>query len=81
MQSSGAWPVRAVCDGLALKAMSISGSQETLERHTRVTSRDRLLVFSLHHNDEEDSAFVPAAEPADSPIIDMIAERRRLAKP
>ena len=40
-----------------------------------------LLVFSLHHHDEEDSAFVPAAEPAHSPIIDMIAQRRRLAKP
>ena len=43
--------------------------------------RDRLLVFSLHHHDEEDSAFVPAAEPRDPPIIDTIAERHRLAKP
>ncbi|HLM98523.1 MAG TPA: hypothetical protein VK335_04540 [Bryobacteraceae bacterium] len=33
------------------------------------------------HNDEEDSAFVPAAEPAHLPIIDTIAERHRLAKP
>ena len=33
------------------------------------------------HNDEEDSAFVPSSEPADPPIIDMIAERHRLAKP
>ena len=40
-----------------------------------------MLVFSLHHHDEEDSAFVPAAEPADSTIIDTIAERRRRAKP
>jgi len=32
------------------------------------------------HDNEEDSAFVPAAEPADSPIIDTIAERHRLAK-
>src|SRR5437879_2984076 len=32
-------------------------------RHTRVARRDRLLVFSLHHHDEENSAFVPAAEP------------------
>jgi hypothetical protein len=38
-------------------------------------------VFSLHHHDEEDSAFVPAAEPADPPIIDTIAQRHRLAKP
>jgi hypothetical protein len=33
------------------------------------------------HDDEEDPAFVPSAEPADPPIIDMIAERHRLAKP
>jgi len=38
-------------------------------------------VFSLHHHDEEDSAFVPAAEPADPPIIDTIAQQHRLAKP
>jgi hypothetical protein len=38
-------------------------------------------VFSLHHDDEEDSAFVAAAEPAHSPIIDLIAKRHRLAKP
>src|SRR6266852_2196480 len=49
--------------------------------HTRVARRDRLLVFSLHHDNEEDSAFVPAAEPGDPPIIDTIAERHRLAKP
>jgi hypothetical protein len=36
---------------------------------------DGLYDFALHHHDEEDSAFVPAAEPADSPIIDKIAER------
>ena len=30
---------------------------------------------------EEDSAFVPAAEPADPPIIDTIAQRHPLAKP
>src|SRR5713101_5170194 len=48
--------------------------------YTRVARCDRLLLFSLHHNDEEDSAFVPAAEPADSPIIDTIAQRHRLAK-
>ena len=35
----------------------------------------------VDHNDEEDSAFIPAAEPADPPIIDTIAERHRLAKP
>ncbi len=39
----------------------------------RIARRDRLLVFSFHHHDEEDSAFVPAAEPAHSPIIDTIA--------
>jgi hypothetical protein len=33
------------------------------------------------HDNEEDSAFVPAAEPADSPIIDTVAQRQRLAKP
>ena len=33
------------------------------------------------HDDEEDSPFVPAPEPADPPIIDTIAERHRLAKP
>jgi hypothetical protein len=33
------------------------------------------------HNDEEDSALVPAAEPAHLPIIDAIAQRHRLAKP
>ena len=32
-------------------------------------------MFSLDHNDEEHSAFVPAAEPADLPIIDTIAQR------
>jgi len=37
-------------------------------------------VRSFHHKDKEDSAFVPAAEPADSPIIDTIAQRHRLAK-
>jgi hypothetical protein len=36
-----------------------------------------LLVFSLPHHDEKDAAFVPAAEPADSPIIDTIAQRHR----
>ena len=35
---------------------------------------------ALHHNDEEDSAFVPAAEPAHPPIIDTVAKRHRLAK-
>src|SRR5882672_2652907 len=49
-------------------------------RHTRVARRGRLFVLSLHHHDEKDAAFVPAAEPADSPIIDTIAERHRLAK-
>ena len=43
--------------------------------------RVRLFLFSLHHNDEEDSAFVPAAEPANAPVIDTIAQRYRLAKP
>jgi len=33
------------------------------------------------HNDEEDSAFVPAAEPAHLPIVHTIAERQRLPKP
>jgi len=33
------------------------------------------------HNDEGDSAFVPAAEPAHLPIIDTIAERYRVPKP
>jgi hypothetical protein len=47
----------------------------------RVARRGRLPVFFLHHHDEKDAAFVPAAEPADSPIIDTIAERQRLAKP
>jgi hypothetical protein len=46
----------------------------------RVARRGRLPVFFLHHHDEKDAAFVPAAEPADSPIIDTIAERHRLAK-
>jgi hypothetical protein len=50
-------------------------------RHTCVARHDRLLVFSLHHHDEEDAAFVPAAEPAHSPIINMIAQRHRRAKP
>src|SRR5882724_5526313 len=44
------------------------------------TARAGLIVFSLRHHDEEDSAFVPAAEPADSPIIDTIAQRHQLAK-
>jgi hypothetical protein len=61
--------------------MSILEANKLGRCHTRVARRDRLLVFSLHHNDEEDSAFVPAAEPAHSPIIDTIAERHRLAKP
>jgi hypothetical protein len=47
----------------------------------RVAKRDSLLAFSLHHHDEEHSAFVPAAEPAHSPIIDTIAQGNRLAKP
>jgi len=50
-------------------------------RHTRVARRDGLLVFSLHHHDEEHAAFVPAADPAHSPIIDAIAQRHRPAKP
>jgi len=33
------------------------------------------------HNDEEDSAFVPSAEPADPPIINVITQRHPLAKP
>jgi len=33
------------------------------------------------HDHEEDSAPIAAAEPADPPIIDTIAERHRLAKP
>jgi hypothetical protein len=37
-------------------------------------------ALSLHHHDEDDSAPVPAAEPAHLPIIDMIAKRDRLAK-
>ncbi len=37
-------------------------------------------MFSLHHHHEHDSAFVPAAEPAHSPIIDAIAQRHRSAK-
>jgi hypothetical protein len=40
-----------------------------------------LLEFSLHHNHEEDSAFVPAAKPGHSPIINVIAKGHRLAKP
>jgi hypothetical protein len=64
-----------MCDELALKAMSISGS------HTRLARLHRLLVFSLHHHDEEDSAFVPTAKPGHSPIIDTIAKSHRLAKP
>jgi hypothetical protein len=47
----------------------------------RLRGGDRLLVFSLHHNDEEDAAFVSAAEPAHSPIPDKIAKSHRLAKP
>jgi len=50
-------------------------------RHTRVARRDGLLCFSLHHHDEEDAAFVPAADPRDSPIIDTIAQGNRPAKP
>ena len=53
-----------MCDELALKAMSISGTQRWL----------RLVVFSRHHNDKEDVAFVPAAELAYSPIVNMIAQ-------
>lgn len=61
--------------------MSILEANKLGRCHTRVARRDRLLGFSLHHHDEEDSAFVPAAEPTYSPIIDTIAERHRLAKP
>jgi hypothetical protein len=50
-----------MCGELELKAMSTSG-----------THVFRLLGFSLHHHDKEYVAFVPAAEPADSPIINMI---------
>ena len=50
-------------------------------RHTRVARRDGLLCFSLHHHDEEHAAFVPAADPRDSPIIDTIAQGNRPAKP
>src|SRR5260370_41430879 len=61
--------------------MSIPEAKRPCGRYMRVARRGRLLVFSLHHHDEEDSAFVPATEPADSPIIDTIAQRDRLAKP
>jgi hypothetical protein len=40
-----------------------------------------LLVFSLHHHDEKDAAFIPAAEPGHPPIINMFAKRHRLTKP
>jgi len=53
-----------------------SGSSQEAPAH-----RFRPFVFSLHHHDEEDAAFVPATEPADPPIIDTIAQRHRLAKP
>ena len=52
---------------LTLKAMSISG--------THVFT---LLGFSLHHHDEEDSAFVPAADPAHPPIINRLAKPKEL---
>jgi hypothetical protein len=41
----------------------------------------RLFVLSLHHHGEEGSALIPAAEPANAPIIGGIAQRHRLAKP
>jgi len=53
--------------------MSIPEANRLGGGHTRVARRDRLLVFSLQHNDEEDAAFVPAAKPGHSPIIDTIA--------
>jgi hypothetical protein len=33
------------------------------------------------HDDEEYSAFIPSADPANPPIVDTIAQRHRLAKP
>ena len=66
-----------MCEVLALKAILFPEAKRPFVRHTR----DRLLVFSLHHHDEEDPALVPPAEPAHSPIIDAIAQRRRPAKP
>ena len=66
-----------MCEVLALNAILFPEAKRPFVRHTR----DRLLVFSLHHHDEKDSAFVPAADPGDPPIIDTIAERHRPAKP
>ena len=43
-------------------SMSIPEANRLGGCHVRVARRDRLLVFSLHHNDEKDSAFVPATE-------------------
>ncbi len=38
-------------------------------------------LLSLDHHDEEDSALIPATEPADPPAIDTIPNRSRRAKP
>src|SRR5437870_881465 len=61
--------------------MSIPEANRLAGYHTRVAMDDRLPAFSLHHHDDEDSAFVPTAEPAHSPIIDAIAHCHRLTKP
>ena len=67
---------------MALSSRTIKASTNSIwKSNSSFRNRLRLLVFSLHHHDEEDSAFVPAPEPAYSPIINVIAKRNRLAKP
>jgi hypothetical protein len=51
-------------DAIGPKLVSITQTRESVRLRPGIKQLDRLFVFSLHHNDEEDSAFVPAAEPA-----------------
>jgi hypothetical protein len=54
--------------------MSFPEANSLCGRHTRIARRDRLLVFLPHHHDEKDAALIPAAKPADAPIINSIAQ-------
>ena len=65
---------------LGLRAMAIPEANRIGGCHKRVAKRGGLFLLPFNHHDEEDSAFVPATEPADSPITDTIAQRYRLAK-
>jgi hypothetical protein len=66
------------------RVASAKGQKEKADSASGRASRDDGLRESEEAGrpcDEEDSVFIPSAEPHDPPIIDTIAERHRLAMP